>query len=62
MTPGNLELGWSVMCPGLEEWWLHKGVFNLQNLLSLIAMLKLYLEFLVDIMFCVKWLARLHSC
>ena len=20
------------MCPGLGEWWLHKGVLNLQNL------------------------------
>ena len=44
------------MCLGLEEWWLHKGVLNLQNLLSLMCMLKLCLEFLVDIMFCVKWL------
>ena len=34
------------MCLGLEQWWLHKGVLNLQNLLSLISMLKLCLEFL----------------
>ena len=46
------------MCLGLEEWWLHKGFLNLQNL----SMLKLCLEFLVDIMFCVKWLSTLHSC
>ena len=38
------------MCP---EWWLHKGVLNL------ISMLKLCLGFLVDTLFCVKWLARL---
>ena len=44
------------MCPGLGEWWLHKGVLNLRNLIS---MLKLCLGFLVDTLFCVKWLARL---
>ena len=43
------------MCPGLE-WWLHKGVLNLRNSIS---MLKLCLGFLVDTLFCVKWLARL---
>ena len=35
---------------------LHKEVLNLRNLIS---MLKLCLGFLVDILFCVKWLARL---
>ena len=44
------------MCPGLGEWWLHKEVLNLQNSIS---MLKLCLGFLVDTLFCVKWLARL---
>ena len=43
------------MCPGLGEWWLHKDVLNLQNLVS---MLKLCLGFPVDTLFCVKWLAR----
>ena len=47
------------MCPGLGEWWSHKGVFNLQNL---VYMLKLCLGFLVDtLLFCVKWLARLRT-
>ena len=44
------------MCPGLGEWWLHKGVLNLRNLIS---MLKLCLGFLVDSLFCIKWLVRL---
>ena len=44
------------MCPGLGEWWLHNGVLNLRNL---IFMLKLCLGFLVNTLFCVKWLARL---
>ena len=44
------------MCPGLGEQWLHKGVLNLRNLIS---MLKLCLGFLVDTLLCVKWLARL---
>ena len=44
------------MCPGLGEWWLHKEVLNLQHSIS---MLKLCLGFLVDTLFCVKWLARL---
>ena len=43
-------------CPGLGEWWLHKRVLNVRNLTS---MLKLCLGFLVDALFCVKWLARL---
>ena len=41
------------MCPGVGEWWLHKGVLNLRNLISMC------LGFLVDTLFCVKWLARL---
>ena len=44
------------MCPGLGEWWLHKVVLNLQDLIS---MFKLCLGFLVDTLFCVEWLARL---
>ena len=36
------------------EWWLHKGVLNPQNLIS---MLKLCLGFLV---YTLKWLARLR--
>ena len=44
------------MSPGLREWWLHKEVLNLQNLIS---KLSLCLGFLVDTLFCVKWLAKL---
>ena len=47
------------MCPGLGEWWLHKEVLNLQNSIS---MLKLCLGFLVDTLFCVRWLTRLSIC
>ena len=43
----------SGMCPGLGEWWLHKEVLNLQT------MLKLCLEFLVNTLFYVKWLAEI---
>ena len=43
------------MCPGLGEWWLHKGVLNLRNLIS---MLKLCLGFLVDTLLCVKRVGR----
>ena len=53
-SPRN-ENSWdSGMCPGLGEWWLHKGVLNLRKLIS---MLKSCLGFLVDTLFCVKWLA-----
>ena len=44
------------MCPGLGEWWLHNGILNLPNLIS---MFKLCLGFYVDTIFCVKWLAKL---
>ena len=48
------------ICPGLGEWWLHKGVLNLQNLVIFnIYILKLCLGFLVNTLFLVKWLARL---
>ena len=46
------------MYPGLGEWWLHNGIVNLQNLIS-ISMLKLCPGFYVDTLFCVKWLTRL---
>ena len=47
------------MCPGLGEWWLHKEISNLRNLVIFIFMLKLCLGFLVDTVFCAQWLARL---
>ena len=27
----KLQIGEAVMCPGLGEWWLHKGVLNHRN-------------------------------
>ena len=47
------------MCPGLGEWWLHKEVSNLQNLVIFNIYVQLCLGFLVDTLFCIKWLARL---
>ena len=35
------------MCPGLGEWWLHKGVLNFQNLISMLNLCR----FLVDTLF-----------
>ena len=44
------------MYPGLGEWWLHEGVLNLRTL----VIFNIYVQgFLVDTLFCVKWLARL---
>ena len=45
------------MCPGLGEWWLHKGVLNLQNL----VIFNIYAQTVSRIpcrhfVFCVKWL------
>ena len=28
----KLQVGEAVMCPDLGEWWLHKEVLNIQNL------------------------------
>ena len=50
------------MHAGLGQWWLHKGILNLRNLVifnSYVYMFALCLGFLVDTLFCVKWLARL---
>ena len=47
------------MCPGLREWWLHKGPLNLQNL----VIFKMYTQTVFRnpcrYFVCVKWLARL---
>ena len=47
------------MCPGLEEWWLYKG-FKISKIHDLnIYAQTVSIEFLVDTIFCVWWLARL---
>ena len=45
------------MCPGLGEWWLHKDVFNLRDL----VIFNIYAQTVSKIpcRLCVKWLARL---
>ena len=47
------------MCPGLGEWWLHKKVFKSLKLNDLISMPNLC-GFLIDTLFCAKWLGRLN--
>ena len=48
------------MYPGLGEWWLHKGVINLQNLVIFNIYAQIVsIGFLVGTLFCVKWLAKL---
>ena len=46
------------MCPDLGEWWLHKGVLNVRNL----VIFNIYAQTACrHFYFCVKWLARLST-